>query len=753
MGAQGASAMPAVAKAGFASEQKAGAENGVTLAERRALVRSQTSLAAEQARNRAMTGRAAGKHSGLTLKQMRELASRAHARAERMRLATAPLTSASSVDAFPENHWITGPTGLISSECEDYSTCEAGLGTGQSNVIGTLYTGEQVTVTSGAYTLDTAGTMDQVQVSWTENCGGVSYGTVGTSTVSAPSWYSGGPPAYASASFTITSACGSSSPPDGDPQVNFEIEVNETVVGGGSGGDFILGSWLSQMPPQQISSVICEMDSVTPGPAQQYAADPVSTATGAYSESVTDATLKTPGYPLQICRTYSSADTASGSLGPGWSLSWEAHLAADSSTGDVALTAENGDQYVYTPNGSGGFNPPDGARSVLAETTDSSGNATGFTLTAPDNHVLKFSASGQLQSELDATGRGLTFSYNSSGQVSSITDAAGQSVTLTYTGSLLSAVGLPDGQAVAYAYTNGYLTSAVTPGGSSGARTSYSYTSTGLLASVEDPDGNTTRNTYDSSGRVTAQEDGAANTTSFSYTTTSSGLAETDVTSPGGGITTYLYGGGLLLQSTDPLSYTTVYDYNSYALPVQETDPLGRATQMSYDSSGNQLSETDPLGNRQQWSYDSHDNVLTHTDADGNATTYTYNSMDEPTSVTTPSGKKATYAYDPSGNLTSATDPRGKAATYSYNSAGQPASVTNADGSTTSYTYDAMGNPLTVTDPEGHVATYGYDAAERLASVTAPGGGVTGYSYDLGREPDLACRPGQQRLDILLRRR
>ena len=80
---------------------------------------------------------------------------------------------------------------------------------------------------------------------------------------------------------------------------------------------------------------------------------------------------------------------------------------------------------------------------------------TGYKLTAPDNHVLKFSASGQLTAEDDPTGRGLAFAYESSGQVSSITIASGGTVTLTYSGSLLSQAALPDGNDITYGYTGG----------------------------------------------------------------------------------------------------------------------------------------------------------------------------------------------------------------------------------------------------------------------------------------------------------
>jgi YD repeat-containing protein len=159
----------------------------------------------------------------------------------------------------------------------------------------------------------------------------------------------------------------------------------------------------------------------------------------------------------------------------------------------------------------------------------------------------------------------------------------------------------------------------------------YTYNSAGLLATVEDPDQNVTvQNTYNSSGQVTQQEDGDSNYTYFSYTTTSSGLSETDMTAPKGGISTFLYGGGMLAEEIGPVdNATTYYDYNGYGEVVQETDPMNRVTSYGYDDSGDLTSETSDLGYTQYWTYDGNGNVLTYENADNQTTTYTYNSMDE----------------------------------------------------------------------------------------------------------------------------
>lgn len=594
----------------------------------------------------------------------------------------------------------------------------------------------------------------QVEMSWVVQCWNQSETFSDTETVTAPSaWAVITDPsltgALASYTFTVPSAlCAKGYAgvyhfyPDNTP--NFFVTVQATVVSTGDNGYGGVDNYeFPSIAAAQLAACNCSADSAAPGSEVADAGDPVDTVSGAYAETMTDASVNSPGYPLTVSRSYSSADSTSGPLGTGWSVPWDAALSTGSSTGDVTFTAENGDQYVYVPGASGGFIAPPGARSVLAEVTDSSGSVTGYTLTDPADHVvLTFNATGVLESQTDATGRGLIFGYNSSGQVSSITDAAGHAVTLSYDGSLLTGVALPDSQVVSYGYnSSGQLTSVTDPGN---AQWQYTYTPAGLLATVEDPDQHVTvTNTYNSSGQVTQQEDGVTSNTYFSYTTTTGGLSETDVTAPDGGITTYLYCGGMLLQQIGPVNNAaTGYVYDLYGEPVIVTDPLGRVTQYGYDGSGNLTSQTDPLGNKQQWTYDSHDNVLSYQDGNGNTTNFAYNSMDEMTSVTAPSpGGETTYAYDASGNLVSSTDARGNVAganaaaytsTYGYDPSGQLTSVTDPDGNITRYTYDTMGFPLTVTDPRGHVTSYAYDSGERVARVTPPApAGVTKYGYDL----------------------
>jgi RHS repeat-associated protein len=697
------------------------------LAARRAVVRTDISSAAQSSKS-SVVSRVADEVRAMSASGRRSAAERARSLASQRGSSSASPSDAGGIEGMPIYSWLLAPDGGVIETC--FVTC---------TTEDTLYAGEAVTAQSAVFnnTLDPSYDVD-VSVLFQEECGDSSLVTLGTDVVDAPSAYVGdtqGEGAVASVSFTVPSTC----PGATSGLQAFNLEVSATPVGvadpltGGGGWE---SYWSPVISAAQLAACGCSTDSADPGSQAAEAGDPVDTVSGAYADTAVDASLQSPGYPLTISRSYSSADTASGPLGVGWSVPWSANLSITASTGDVTFTAENGDRYVYVPEGDG-FYAPTGSRSVLTEVTNSSGDVTGYRLTDPADHaVLSFNASGVLGSETDATGRGLTFTYNASGQVSSITDAAGQSVTLVYVGALLSEVKLPSGKAISYGYLGGHLASVETPSGSTtgtaGAFTYYTYTSSGLLASVEDADGQrVVDNTYNSAGQVTSQQDGLGNVANFSYTATSNGLSETDVTAPDGGIITYLYGGGMLLEEIGPVQdATSQYEYNIFGEPTSVTDPLGRITNYAYDAAGDLTSETSDLGYTQYWTYDGSGNALTYENADYQTSTFTYNAMDEVLTAATAGGQEAQYTYNANGSPASETSARGHATKYTYFSDGMLESVTNPDGDVTSYTYDAMGYPLTATDPMGHETTYAYNSAEELASVQAPVGGTTYYGYD-----------------------
>ncbi len=516
-------------------------------------------------------------------------------------------------------------------------------------------------------------------------------------------------------------------------------------------------------PQPQTYGAGSSADAVNPA---GYFAEPVNTATGAYSTTETDASLPGIGVPFRFVRYYTSPDPYTGPLGPGWTDSMNVFLSG-SPQSNVTLSSENGQQTVFNGAGNGTYSAPAGVHSVL---TDVSGG--GWLLVRHNSDHLLFDAAGHLISETDRNGVGLTFSYSPSGQLASVTDFAGRTVSFSYNASgLLSQMSFPPGRTVSYSYNgSGELTSVTD---AAGGTTSYSYDPAGPLATITDQNGHqVVANTYDSDGRVISQVNALGKTATFSYDNSTQTCTYTD---PNGHQWQDVYAGNVLVKRIDPLGDATSYYYDSNLDVSAITDPNGNTTTMSYDTRGNLLSRTAPfpISATQTWTYDAINDVTSYTDGDGHTTTYSYDAhgnllsrtrpdgstvtwtrdattglpttmtderghatsygydaAGELTSVTSPLGEHTTYTYDAAGRLTSTVSPRGNATSYGYDALDNLTAVTNADTDTTAYTYDAVGDKTSVTDPDGNTTSYGYNADNELASVTAPGSAVTSYGYD-----------------------
>jgi hypothetical protein len=127
----------------------------------------------------------------------------------------------------------------------------------------------------------------------------------------------------------------------------------------------------------------------------------VNLALGSLVFSDTDANVATVGPPLQVARTYNSADARVGAFGRGWMSNIEMNWTADA-TGAVTVTYSDGRRAQFTPNGSGGFNPPQGYWATLTP------NAGGYILTEKDGSTARFAATGKLTQLADAAGHTVT---------------------------------------------------------------------------------------------------------------------------------------------------------------------------------------------------------------------------------------------------------------------------------------------------------------------------------------------------------
>lgn len=475
--------------------------------------------------------------------------------------------------------------------------------------------------------------------------------------------------------------------------------------------------------------------------------DPVKSNIGASLETATDLTTPAPGIPAVLTRTYNGADAALSPLGVGWTDSFAITATQDPVSGSVSVRDGSGGVSTFVPQTGGSYTPGIG---VVGSLTARTGG--GWTLATPRGEILTFDAAGQVLTDKDAQGHGLTYTYSGS-QLVGVTDALGQVTTLTYGGSgagsgLLTAATTASGQNVTYGYSTiagtAHLTSVT---GVDGTTTTLSYDSNGVLNGITDPDSHTSaRNIIDPlSGRITSQTDAAGEVTTFAWDPATNTATTTD---PMGRVTRDVYNGdgaggegNVLIDHFDANGGRTHYSYDNSLNVVAITDPTGAATSMTYDSAGDMLTRTAPapLNYTETWTYDANHHVLTHTDARGHTTTNSYNASGQLVTVTAPDGGITRYTYTTLGQVATVKDARAHTTTNTYNTAGDLVSVKDGAGAITTYTYDTAHHQLTRTDPRGNVTganpatyttTFTYDPAGRILTQTDPLGRTTTYRYD-----------------------
>lgn len=503
-------------------------------------------------------------------------------------------------------------------------------------------------------------------------------------------------------------------------------------------------------PGQTFGSVSHGTFAINPS---RHVAEPVDTATGSFFSQSFDLQLPGVGIPFLFARSYNSADSSTGPLGPGWTHSYNTLLSIQWN-GDALFRSGDGQQVYFTKLSNGSFSAGTGGRSSLTAIQG------GWTLTNRNHYTYTFDTAGRVTAIKDRNNQGLTFAY-SAGQLTSIIDSVQRTITLSYTGGLLSIVTLPDGRFVQYGYTSGRLTSVQDV---RGGNIQYGYTG-GLLSSIIDQDNKTiVQNVYGSDGRVIQQTDGRQNVSYFAWNSQTNTATYTDARNHAW---QDVYSGNFLVKRIDPLGNTWTYTYDSDGNMASVTDAgnnNGSSTiNYTYDASGNLIQEDDPapLSYVKNWTYNTFNQVTSYTDgrsprrttrweydANGNMTCELL--ANAPAGVTTcaqaAQANKATYTYDTSGNglLKTVTDPNGNSMTYGYDTQGNlststgPPTPAAPQGSVTTMTYDSGGRLLTRVDPRGNVPggnpslytwDYTFDNANQLTSVQDPLGNTWSRHY------------------------
>jgi hypothetical protein len=129
------------------------------------------------------------------------------------------------------------------------------------------------------------------------------------------------------------------------------------------------------------------------------AAEPVNTYSGNYTTSVTDASLPGIGVPFSFTRTYNSAETSTGPLGPGWTHSLRTYLVVAKNGASVTLYVEDGKQLAFTRQADGSYRGAAWVTDTLVRLPDKT-----FRLTRTDQSVYTFGSTGLLTALRDRNG-------------------------------------------------------------------------------------------------------------------------------------------------------------------------------------------------------------------------------------------------------------------------------------------------------------------------------------------------------------
>jgi RHS repeat-associated protein len=431
--------------------------------------------------------------------------------------------------------------------------------------------------------------------------------------------------------------------------------------------------------------------------------EPINMIGGNFLASRHEFALPNRDNPIDFSLSYSSTSANQlGAVGMGWQHSYQiAAIPTTDGTGNVIILNPDGRMDQYTPNGSGGFNAPQGVYDTL--------NLTGglYKVTHKDRSIYNFNTKGLINTIVSANGITQTTGYNAAGQLTTITDSNNRSFTLAYdadTG-MLNTVTDPSGRVVTYTYDASLDLVQVT--NQANEITKYEYDNDHHLTKLTDPRNNdVVNNVYDTEGRVTQQTNGLGKVVSLNYATP----GQTTYTDANGGNTIYFYDSNLRITKVqDALNGNTTSSYDAAGNLYQTTDPLNHTTTRLYDTRNNLTQVTDPNGGIRSFTYDANDNLLTRTDQLNRVTTYT---------------------YDTKGNVLTKKDPLNKTTTFAYDLFGQLTSVTDALNNLTGFVYDAQGNPVTKTDPSNRNTYYGYDAVGRMTAVETHNLHETDYALD-----------------------
>ncbi|MDI9636506.1 DUF6531 domain-containing protein [Geitlerinema splendidum] len=342
--------------------------------------------------------------------------------------------------------------------------------------------------------------------------------------------------------------------------------------------------------------------------------------------------------------------------------------------------------------------------------------------------IYGYNATNDITSEVDLNGNTWSYTYNSNQELASATDPLGKTWVVNWNGGTVT-ITSPMGRVTTDVYNNGVLTHHTDE---AGFFETYQYDPHNQLVQFTDKQGNIskTRRVWRNGGFVVSKQIDALNrTTTFTYNTSGTIASITD---PLNRTVTATYDSNNdIISAVDPLGRTAfINTYNGFGELTSVQDGMGRTASISRDSYGNVVQAVDPANVVSSATYNLLGVPLSATDGAGSTYSLGYDDWFRPVQVTVPGNATSSLAYDFEGNVLSATDPLGRTGYRTYNARGEVISTTNAKGESHTYSYNDDGLLIAVTNGRNFTRTYNHTLRGEVTSLTLPDGAVEQWAYD-----------------------
>ncbi|MBP2001377.1 YD repeat-containing protein [Paenibacillus shirakamiensis] len=414
---------------------------------------------------------------------------------------------------------------------------------------------------------------------------------------------------------------------------------------------------------------------------------------------------------FQLFFNSTASDSRSSSVGsPKWTTSYSDRMvASNNNPNNLDLEAGDGSRVTYTRNIDGTYTSPPNNFDTLTKNADNT-----LTLTKKTKDVMKFDATGKLNSKMNRLGEGVSLTYDKQGRLNTVLDTSRAITTLSYNIDGTLAMMDADGKyQVRLAYDDSKRLIQIKY--SDNQFYSFDYTSGFAITNRK---GKTTKfQYYNSSGQIVSR----TNPNGLTQTINAANAAGGSITNYATGVKSFTWDNRQILTGmTDVLGNRTTLNYNPDNKVDVITDPLGNKTKYFYDARGNRTTVVDALGNKTSTVYNNKDQVIAVIDALGHKTSYIYDELGNVTSIVNALGNKMTYVYNTRGQVTQTKDYTGALTSYRYNGNGRLIEVTNALGKKTMYEYDSLGRRTSEIDAMGQRTDYGYDVYGHVTNIRYP---------------------------------